>query len=190
MSLRRKITLILVVFFLIVFCLKGWLFRSCFSYSDSGKRGSNVLISEDLRQYADSIAASETPTDVMDVVMLANEITSEHLMFRSTSNEINPNTLFTYRRTHCVGYAAFFQVVCNYLLVKFNFDNEWSCSAHVGRIYFMTMDVHRFFKSPFFKDHDFNIIRKKSENEAIYVDATLYDYFGIATVTPSEFNQE
>ncbi|MFM7725267.1 MAG: hypothetical protein ACKO7B_01070, partial [Flavobacteriales bacterium] len=79
MSLRRKITLILVVFFLIVFCLKGWLFRSCFSYSDSGKRGSNVLISEDLRQYADSIAASETPTDVMDVVMLANEITSERL---------------------------------------------------------------------------------------------------------------
>jgi hypothetical protein len=182
MSKGRRIILMLVVVVAIVFLLKGTLFRFFVSYRDCGTRDSFELTSWELRQYIDSCSVTEPPTDIMGVIMLANKITASQLTFRASSKEIDPNMLCMYHRTHCRGYAAFFEVVCNYLLEKYKFNKEWSCSAHVGHIYLMSLDVHRFFKSSFFKNHDFNSIRNNSDGKEILIDATVYDYFGIETV--------
>lgn len=85
--------------------------------------------------------------------------------------------------THCVGYASFFATACNFNLKKHHLDGSWVGYPDIGNLYFLGANVHPYFKSPFFKDHDFAIVENKQTGEKIAVDPTVADYLWIDFVT-------
>ena len=100
---------------------------------------------------------------------MATEITANE-------NDVDPNKLITSRKAHCIGYASFFATTCNYLLKKYNLSDQWTAKPKVGQLYFIGQNIHKYFNSPFFKDHDFVTIENKKTDQIFAVDPTVYDY--------------
>ncbi len=183
----RRLKVMLVVFVslaVLVVLMRGPLYRSLFSYKDCGERHSFRITSKFLMAYIDSAADMDNVESVEQIAELSNKITSAQLSFQATRSEINPNKLFTNKSTHCVGYSAFYEAVCNYLLAKNGFGDSWHCQAHCGQIHFLGYNVHHLFDSAFFANHDFNIIQGDSDSEIYCTDPTLHDYLGISRVSP------
>jgi len=183
----RKLKLLLTVFFslaVLVVLMRGPLYRSLFSYQDCGERDSFSITSNFLLAYIDSVADMDNMESVEQIVELSQEITSDQLSFQASRSEINPNKLFPNNRTHCVGYSAFYTAVCNYLLKQNGFADSFQCRAYCGQIHFVGYNIHSLFDSVLFADHDFNCIQNASGSEKYFTDPTLYDYLGIAYVSP------
>jgi hypothetical protein len=183
MSARKIVSFILLFALVSVFFICGPLYRSLFYYTSCGVRNTYRISSPALEEYIDSLSALNPPESTHDVIALANTITSEQLSFQTSHSEVNPNLLFPGGRSHCVGYSAFFTTVCNGLLEKYNFDQQWSCASHRGNIYLLGFNLHDCFRSSFFADHDFNCMSHHSSGEIICTDPTLFDYIGIATIS-------
>ncbi|WGU67484.1 hypothetical protein QIU19_07690 [Capnocytophaga canimorsus] len=81
-----------------------------------------------------------------------------------------------------MGYAQFFALVCNYMLKKNNLHKEWVAKVYIGKLKFLGNDIHQYFQSSFFKDHDFVVVENVRTQEIYAVDPTLYDYFVIKKV--------
>lgn len=64
----------------------------------------------------------------------------------------------------------------NYLLKKRKMDDVWVAQPQVGLLNFLGIDIHQYFVSSFFRDHDFVIVRNKTTEEVIAVDPTVHDY--------------
>ncbi|MBK8807631.1 MAG: hypothetical protein IPO21_13740 [Bacteroidales bacterium] len=109
-------------------------------------------------------------------------VTSKQLNFTTSKAENNPNLLLKSEKANCVGYAQFYALVCNILLKKSNLDNDWIAKAYVAQLYVFEKNVHYYLSSPFWKNHDFVIIKNLKTNERIAVDPTLHDYFLIDKV--------
>jgi hypothetical protein len=81
-----------------------------------------------------------------------------------------------------VGYAAFFATTCNYLLKKYHLDATWTAQPQAGKMYLLGENIHPYFHSPFFRDHDFVVIKNKVTGEILAVDPTIHDYLFINKV--------
>ena len=123
-----------------------------------------------------------TEPEIEEVIELSHLITSSHLNFTMCNNDKDPNKLIESKSAHCVGYANFFKMTCHYLLKKFNLDENWKVSHQIGKIYFLGINVHQYFSSNFFLDHDFIILENKKSRSKIAVDPVLYDYLYIEKI--------
>lgn len=134
-------------------------------------------------QYIDSCIDNQKEPDIKQIIKLALAITSEKLTYTPEKNDIDPNLLITSQKAHCVGYAAFFTTTCNYLLAKYNLSKQWTVKSRIGQLYFLGTNIHPYFHSSFFKDHDFVTIVNKETGEIFAVDPTFKDYLSIDYVS-------
>lgn len=96
--------------------------------------------------------------------------------------KLTQKNLLLPRQANCVGYTTFFATTCNYLLEKNNLSDIWIAKPQVGQLYLLGVNIHNYFNSAFFKDHDFVTIENKKTGEIYAVDPTISDYLRIKEV--------
>lgn len=185
MQRGRKLLLYLVLPLVLIICFKGCIYRAVVSYKSLRSSPVHYSITNDsLKAYIAHRLEKDAPATAHDAVELSLSITSHFLSFHSTRTANDPNVSCITGRAHCVGYSAFFNSVLTFIAQKQNIDIT---SEHVqGKLYFLGFDLHRLSSSPFWASHDYNRIRDNSTGDILYTDPALYDYTGIAYISPSE----
>ena len=64
--------------------------------------------------------------------------------------------------------------------------DKWNAKPQIGQLYFLGTNIHKYFNSSFFEDHDFVTIENKSTGEILAVDPTVNDYLNIDFITYSK----
>ena len=118
-----------------------------------------------------------------EIIALTNTITSNTINFTFSKTSNNPNTILTTKKANCIGYASLYNSIGNYILVQQQLKHHYKFTHLVGKLSFLGFDIHQFIDTPFFKDHDFNLIKNLKTGQQIYVDPSLSDYFYIDEVT-------
>jgi len=177
------------IFFTILFLavvgllFRGWLYRQLVAYKPVAQRPGYSATNAQLIQYIEQNAGDEKDPGIRQIIKLALSLTSRQLNYTAKRNDNDPNKLISSKTAHCVGYAAFCSTTCNYLIRKYNLTGTWRARPEAGLLYFLGINVHPYFSSPFFKDHDFVIIDNLKTGERLAVDPTLNDYSGINFIT-------
>jgi hypothetical protein len=133
--------------------------------------------------WLDSLALIQKDTSVRGVVSAGLAITSEHLSFTTHNASPLPHELFRTQSANCIGYAAFFISVWRALRAQNGLEDTWQVEQHIAQLYLLGYNVHRWFRSPFFRDHDIVVLRNKQTGQIIAVDPSLHDYLLIETVS-------
>ncbi|MEN7551794.1 hypothetical protein AAG747_28015 [Rapidithrix thailandica] len=186
MKFAKRIVWSIFIVLLVGILFRGGVYRSLISYQSLGERKNYTVYDPELVRQIDEMAKAEKPQDIREVVDLGLLITASQLKFTFTRNEMDPNRLARSKTAHCVGYAVFFASVCNYLLKKNDLEGDWIALPHAGQLYLGQTNVHAYFTSSFFKDHDFVILKNQLTGEILTIDPTLYDYLRIGFVTFKE----
>ncbi len=162
---------------------RGWFYRHLVTYKSVGPRTNYSATNDKLVDYINTRADESADPDIEPIIKLGLSITSERLNFTANKNDIDPNKLITSKAAHCVGYAAFFAATCNALIVKHKISDTWAAKPQIGQLHFLGTNVHSYFHTPFFKDHDFVVIENKATGQTFAVDPTVSDYLWIDFVT-------
>ncbi len=186
MKVIKRTILIILVLTIIGILFRGWFYRHLVTYKSIGYRQNYLIKNDKLIDCIEINVKDKTDLDVKEVIKVGLIITSQQLSFTTTKTEQDPNKLICSKAANCVGYASFFTTTCNYLLKKYNLNHNWTSKLQIGQLYFLGINIHKYFYSPFFKDHDFVTIENKTTGEIIAVDPTLSDYFYIDFVTFSK----
>jgi hypothetical protein len=181
MKILKRIGIGALILIITVIVFRGWLYRHLITYKSIGERTTYVATDSNLLQYIDS-NSSKQESDIKRIIETSLTLTSKTLVFTDGLNDKDPNKLIISKRANCIGYAAFFSTVCNQLLEKNNINEQWIAKPLIGQLYFLDHNIHPYFKSAFFKDHDFAIIENKSSGQIFAVDPSLNDYTGIEYV--------
>lgn len=179
--IRTFITILILIIIALIF--RGWLYRHLINYKSIGLRTNYSVKDKKLADLIETSIDKQTEPEIKQIIKLGLSITSTQLNFTSSKNDIDPNKLVNSKAAHCVGYAAFFATSCNYLLKKYNLADSWAAKPQIGKLYFLGINVHNYFNSRFFKDHDFVIIENKRTGEIFAVDPTINDYLYIDFIT-------
>lgn len=181
MKTFRKILIALLALVVIAVLFRGFLYRQLVSYEVTGNRTNYIANNPELVSLIDSHGEEHLQID--DIISESLEITSRHLHYTMAKNDNDPNKLIESKSAHCVGYASFCASACNHLLEKNGLEKTYEAIPKKGNLYFLGMNVHRWFSSPFFKDHDFVVIENKITGEKSAVDPTIHDYLWIDFVS-------
>ena len=176
MKFIKRTLLIILILTSVGLLFRGWFYRHLVTYKSVGRRTNYAATDKKLTDYIDANTNEQTKPDIGQIVKLGLSITARQLNFTANKNDIDPNKLITSKTAHCVGYASFFATSCNYLLYKYNLADTWTAQPQVGQLYFLGTNIHKYFNSPFFKDHDFVTIKNKTTGEFFAVDPTVNDY--------------
>jgi hypothetical protein len=180
--IKRKLLRFLILT-TIGFLFRGWLYRHLVTYKLVGLRTNYSATDKILTDYIDANNDTQTDHEIKQVIKLGLSITSSQLNFTADKNDTDPNKLITSKTAHCVGYATFFATTCNYLLDKYKLSDTWIAKPQIGQLYFLGTNIHKYFNSTFFKDHDFVTIENILTGEIFTVDPTINDYLIIDFVT-------
>lgn len=186
MKIIKRIIQALLILILLGLIFRGWIFRHSFTYKEISQRISYIAIDKKLVSYIEESVDDEKDPEIEEIIKLGLSITSRHLKFTSSKNDNDPNKLINSKTAHCIGYAAFYSTTCNYLLKKFNRNNEWIAKPQKGQIYLFGTNIHKYFNTSFFESHDFVTIENNSTGEIFAVDPTVHDYFHIDFITLSK----
>lgn len=178
---KRNLVVLVCMGILLLVC-RGPLFRALVTYRITGQRTTYAITNPQLLQYMDASTQEFKPRDVRDIIRKSLHITTRCLHFRQKHTISNPNVLVVSRRAHCVGYAAFFTTVCDHLLNQYGYGREWKARPLVARIWCCGMNLHVFFTSPFFRDHDFAVVENTRSGQQYFVDPVVSDYLRINSV--------
>lgn len=179
---RYKLLCFLLILSAMLFLCRTYLFCTFVSYKNIGQRVSYAPTDKELINCIEKQVKIEKKLVITEIIPLSLEITAQKLTFTAGKNDNDPNKLIHSQKAHCVGYAAFLATTCNYLLKKNQLASEWVAKPCIGQLYFLGINVHPYFDTPFFKDHDFVIVENKKTKEVFAIDATIYDYLGINAV--------
>jgi hypothetical protein len=183
MKIIKRIFLTILILTSFGLLLRGWLYRNLVTYKSVGLRTHYLATDEKLTGYIDSIIDKQADPDIEQLIKLGLSITSRRLNFTANNNDIDPNKLIYSKSAHCVGYAAFFATTCNYIFQKYNLPDSWIAKPQIGQLYFLGTNIHKYFKSSFFKDHDFVTIENRITGEIYAVDPVISDYLFIYFIT-------
>jgi hypothetical protein len=183
MKLTKRILSTLLLLATIGLVFRGPIFRLIVSYKSIGQRTAYSALNADLIDYIEKNERDEVIADIEEVIKNALSKTSKKLNYTTSKNDNDPNKLIDLKTAHCVGYAAFYATTCNHLLKKNDLDQEWVARPQVGQLYFLGENIHHYFDSPFFKDHDFVTIENSITGEVFAVDPTVNDYLFIDYIT-------
>jgi hypothetical protein len=179
MKIIKQIFLTILILTTVGILFRGWFYRQLITYKSVGIRANYSAKDKELTNYFDVRINKQTDLDIGQIVELSLSITSNKLNFIADKNDNDPNKLINTKTAHCVGYASFFSTTCNYLLKKYSLDDSWSAKPQIGQLYLLGTNIHKYFNSPFFKDHDFVTIENKKTGQILAVDPTLNDYLYI-----------
>ncbi|MES2617382.1 MAG: hypothetical protein V4613_05860 [Bacteroidota bacterium] len=179
-----KRTLITILILIAIGCLfRGWFYRHLVTYQSVGVRTNYSVTDAKLIACINANLDKEANPGIEEIIQLGLSITSKQLNFTSSKNDIDPNKLINSKTAHCMGYASFFATTCNYLLNEYNLADSWTAKPQIGQLYFLGTNIHPYFNSPFFKDHDFVTIENKTTGAIFAVDPTVNDYLMIDFIT-------
>ena len=179
MKFIKRTLIIILILTTVGLIFRSWFYRHLVTYKSVGLRKTYSVTDKILNDYIEANTDKQTDTDIKQIIKLGLSITSRQLNFTTDKKDIKPNKLITSKTAHCVGYAIFFATTCNYLLDKYNLANTWTAKPQVGQLYFLETNIHKYFNSTFFKDHDFVTIENKKTGEIVAVDPTVNDYLHI-----------
>lgn len=181
-----KVIVITAFTLVLLFLFKDNIYRMAVKYEDGGNRKSYDIKDESLANYINQNLPNDesldATIDIDQIIDLSQEITTKTLDFSLEAVESDPKKLIVAPEANCVGYAAFTAAVGNYLLNRFEMNKEWEVKPKKGKLYLFGNNMHKNAQSGWFKDHDFVIYRNKNTKEEIYVDPTVYEYFGVKRV--------
>lgn len=183
MKTLKKVTLTLSILILTGIAFRGCIYRQTIAYQWVGQRTNYPATDDQLIQYIEENVEADKDLSIEDILSLANSLTSRQLHFTASDNDTDPNQLIHSKAAHCIGYAAFFATTCNYLLKKYHLDATWTAQPNIGKLYLLGENIHRYFDSPFFRDHDFVVVKNKVTGEVFAVDPTVHDCLFIHNVT-------
>lgn len=152
------------------------------SYSIIKTRKSNKLKNDSLKTVIDSWMEQNKDADINELIDFNLEQTKNILSFTFDKCSSDPATIIKTGKANCIGYSALFNSLMNYTLSERKLNNNYECYHYVGKIYYADQNINSLFNDPFFKDHDFNIIKNIKQNNSIAVDPSLYEYLGIKRV--------
>ncbi len=175
-SVWMRLLLVCIVLIIAGFLLRGWLYRQLIIYESVGQRTVYAVQAPELVTYIEQECAGIENGDIQSIIQLGLSLTSRQLNFTTSNNNKDPNKLIESKTAHCVGYAAFFTSTCNFLLRKFNLDGAWTAKHQIGQLYLFGANIHHYFNTPFFKDHDFVTIENKATGVIFAVDPSVNDY--------------
>jgi hypothetical protein len=183
MKFIKRTLIIILILTTVGLLFRGWLYRYLVTYKSVGLRTNYSATDKILTDYIDANRDKQADPDIKQIIKLGLSITSRQLNFTADKNDTDPNKLITSKTAHCVGYATFFATICNYLLDEYNLSDTWIAKPQVGQLYFLGTNIHKYFHSSFFKDHDFVTIENKKTGEIVAVDPTVNDYLLIDFIT-------
>jgi len=183
MKIIKKTGLVILSLIAIGLLFRGCLYRQIVAYHSIGVRTTYVASDPALINHLDETADYKNAQGIEYIIRSSLSITSQQLSFSTSKNDNDPNKLIYSKKAHCVGYAAFFSTTCNYFLKKYKLSKTWVAKPQIGQLFFLGYNIHKYFNSPFFKDHDFVTIENKSSGVIYAVDPTVNDYLLITYVT-------
>lgn len=183
----KKALLVFAIPLLALFLLRGILFRWMVEYKDLGNRAAIYITDQELISKIDALSADRV-MDMEAIVDVAQEIATAELSLTYQWASNDPNELVHTHRANCVGYAALFNSSALYLIEKHKLKGKVKAEHKIGQLYLWSVDLHQFFDSPFFKDHDFNTVTHLETGKMIAVDPSLDDYLRIDHVSMLEHN--
>ncbi|MCG8330209.1 MAG: hypothetical protein MI974_21095 [Chitinophagales bacterium] len=161
---------------LILFLFRGSIYRSIIVYHPLGTREVYPLQDSTILK---KIPLNSSIGDIDRNMSIAQKFTNKYLSFSFGNAPFLPEDVFHQQEANCVGYAALYSATLVYLNENGSLTESYEVRHLYGQLYFMGFDLHRLFKSPFFKDHDYVEIIHKSTGEKRYVDPSLSDYLWI-----------
>jgi hypothetical protein len=170
---------------LVVLLLRGPLFRLLVKYEAVGVRSGIALQDESLQRQVDSLSAGRD-LNIKQVARLSSQIVTNRLSFTTEQAPSDPNRLYHTRKGNCVGYAAMFHAIADYLIRQQGLEGKVRSRHLVGRLRLLGIDLHQFFDSPFYQDHDYNELTNLLTGERLCFDAVVADYFGVRGVAAFE----
>ncbi|MBO9700932.1 MAG: hypothetical protein J7604_12035 [Sporocytophaga sp.] len=183
MKISKRLFLSTLILLTILLLFRGWFYRSLVTYKSIGQRHSYLPRDKNLISYIETNVEENKKVDIKDIIEIGLSATAKRLNYSVDPKTNDPNSLIYTKTAHCVGYATFFATTCNYLLKKYNLDKNWEAKPQIAQLYIFRTNIHQFFNSPFFKDHDIVIIENQRTGETFAVDPTLNDYLYIDTIT-------
>lgn len=180
MRFIKKFLLFVLLLCVVSFLFRGWIYSHLISYKSVGKRVEYSLKSDVLKH---KIERQKADPNITNVIEKSLALTSNTLSFSFSKCTNDPNKLVETSQANCIGYANFFALTCNQLLKEKGLDKTWKAKAQIGHLKFLGHDIHQYFSSPFFKDHDFVIIENLETQGRLAVDPTISDYLKIDYVT-------
>lgn len=183
MKFIKNTLLVFLILTAVGILLRGSIFRSLVTYKSIGEQANYKVIDDQLATYINTNTNDVDFSEIQEIIRTGLSITADQLTFTAENNHNDPNKLIVSKTAHCVGYAYFFATSCNYLLEKYNLSSDWLATPHKGQLYLLGVNVHKYFDSPFFKDHDFVIVENLRTGERYAVDPTVNDYLWIDLVT-------
>lgn len=177
--------------FLISFLLRGPLFRFLTTYK-AEKRYFLEYKMEDVKLIKFIMEHSEIYDrdlqDISQVALIAEKITADALSFEKESTIVNTNLVFNSGgATNDAGYSTFYTTVCDYLIDYYGLKKRYDCRHLVGSCFFMKTNLTTFRTlrggRPFPPEFHFNIVLDLKTGETFALDPSLYDAYGISTVT-------
>ena len=175
----KRVVLAIIIIPTAAALFRGSLYRLAVTYRSIGERADYAATNGALIWHMDDSAAEKNCPDVREIIKSSLATTSRLLTFSFSGSDNDPNLLIETRRANCIGYAAMFSAICNYRLKQHGLDDRWVATHEIGQLYLFGLNVHRWFDSPFFKDHDFVIVENRLANESFAVDPSLNDYLRI-----------
>jgi len=186
MKFIKRTILTILILIAVGLLFRGWFYRHLITYKSVGLRTNYAATNEKLVDYINANIDKQADTDIEQIIELGLSLTSKQLNFTADKIDNDPNKLITSKTAHCIGYATFFATTCNYLLDKYNLADTWTAKPQVEQLYFLGTNIHKYFNSSFFKDHDFVTIENKTTGEIFAVDPTVNDYLRIDFITYSK----
>jgi hypothetical protein len=174
---RLKIILLVI---LVLFLLRGNIFRLMITYHPIEEQPSYPISAKNLAELVENKPIS---ADAESIVKQTLRLTAGQLRFTSGKNFTDPNQLFYSKSANCVGYAAFFNTTCQALLHKAKLETRFRVKHLRGKLTLHGLDLHQLTDSPYFHDHDFNVLEDLQTGEKVYVDASTFDVLGIGLVS-------
>ena len=178
---KKKIVRILLLFMMLLFFFRGWLYRVSINYQQIGVRSERTIMDKRFILKLQNETDREE-LDMEEIMKISNKVTKQLLSYSMNETSTDPNKLFYSQKANCIGYSAMFNSISNHLIKEANMEEVFESKHLVGKLDFFGIDLHQFFASPFFKDHDYNQLKNKSTGEVIWIDPSLGDYLKIQKV--------
>lgn len=190
----KKLFKIVGILTLVLVLFRGWIYRNTINYTEIGTRKTIEITNQKLKDKINNKVQTKS-LDFDEIVQITKSLTNQELRFTFKKTTNNPNKLVSTKKANCIGYSAMFNSIANYLVKKYQLKENFVVEHKIGKLDFMGFDLHKLFDNPFFKDHDFNIIKDIKSRKEILFDPSVSDILGInfkysksETNTPKEAN--
>ncbi len=171
----KKALKITAIGLLLLFLFRSVLYRYTINYTPIKEIKAIPLIDKKVIA-AIEVEIGNEQLDLQKITNISTKITNQYLKFTFQRASNNPNKIVLTGKANCVGYAALYSAVANYLINKAESQNRFQSKHLVGKLDFLGIDLNALFTSPFYKNHDYNLIEDKKTGVVLLIDPSLDDY--------------